>query len=438
MDATGGEFTPAVHDWVGGNSKVWGACLPRFRAEDFGPLEHRDGLAPAWPVGYADLEPYYATAERWFGVHGAAGRDPTEPPRSTPFPHPPLPNEPALDRLEAALRRQGLAPFPLPLGIDRGPGRPCVRCGTCDGFPCRLDAKADADVSMVRPALANPNVRLVTGTRAVRLVTDPTGRRVTEVEAERDGAPVRVLAGTVVVACGAVRSAALLLASANASHPDGLANGSGLVGRHYMAHNLTEIVAVGPWRQRSAFQKTLGVNDFYLTSPGDGRPLGNIQMMGKVHPEMTGRLPRLPATARRALTARSLEMVAISEDLPDPDNRVRLAPDGRIVLRWQPNNLGAHRELVRRASRMLRRAGFPVIRARHQPIATTSHQCGTVRFGLDPREAVLDPLCRAFEVDNLLVVDGSFMPSSAAMNPGLTIAAQALRVAELAGIGLRQ
>ena len=432
-DAEGGDFNAGVHDWVGGSSKVWGACLPRFRAEDFAEVEHREGRSPAWPITYDDLEPYYAEAERRFGVHGISGGDPTEPTRSGPFPHEPVAHEPALAHLHDRLRAQGLSPFSLPLGVDLGADGRCVRCHTCDGFPCRIDAKADADVSMVRPALETGNVRLLARTRALRLLTDAGGRRVAAVEAEHDGEPVLIHGRSFVVSCGAARSAALLLASANDHHPQGLANSSGQVGRNYMAHNLTELIAIGPRASGATFQKTVGVNDFYLSSPGDGRPLGNIQMMGKVHPEMADRLPRAPLAARRLLAARSLEMVAISEDLPDAQNRIALAPDGRIQLRWVPNNLAAHRELVQRARRMLRRAGYPLVFARAQTIST-SHQCGTVRFGTDPTRAVLDPLCRAFDLDNLLVVDASFMPSSAALNPGLTIAAQALRVADLAGL----
>ena len=430
VDAKGIEFDPGVHDWVGGNSKMWGACLPRFRAEDFMEVEHRGGISPAWPITYGDLEPYYADAERRFGVHGQVGIDPTEPSRSSPFPHEAVPDEPVLALLRDRLRAQGLHPFPLPLGVDLGDGGRCIRCRTCDGFPCRVDAKADADVSMVRPAVASGNVRLQTRTNVTRLLIDSTGLRVVAAEAIRDGEPCRIEGGTFVVSCGAVRSAALLLASENEHHPNGLANSSGQVGRNYMAHNLTELIAVGTRAAAATFQKTLGLNDFYLTSPSDGRPLGNIQMIGKVHPEMSRRLPRSPWVLRRVMTARSLEFVIVSEDLPSSGSRVELAPDGRIRLTFTPNNLAAHRELVRRARGMLRRAGYPLVIARPQA-TSTSHQCGTIRFGTDPASAVLDPLCRAFDLDNLLVVDASFMPSSAALNPGLTIAAQALRVAAL-------
>jgi choline dehydrogenase-like flavoprotein len=284
---------------------------------------------------------------------------------------------------------------------------------------------------MVRPALASGNARLLARTKVTRLVTDDSGRRVVAADAVRDGQPMRIEGGTFVVSCGAVRSAALLLASANGHHPNGLANSSGQVGRNYMAHNLTELIAVGSRVTRTTFQKTLGINDFYLTSPIDGRPLGNVQMMGKVHPEMSGRLPALSLALRRALTRRSLELVVVSEDLPNARNRVELTPDGQVRLSWTPNNLAAHHELVARATRMLRRSGYPLVFARPQR-TSTSHQCGTVRFGADPTRAVLDPRCRAFDLDNLLVVDASFMPSSAALNPGLTIAAQALRVADLA------
>ena len=436
QDTQGRPFHPGVHYYVGGNTKVYGAALPRLRREDFGALEHEGGTSPAWPISYEELEPYYAAAERIYRVHGEPGQDPTEPPRSGPFPFPAVPHEPYIEALCADLRRQKLHPFALPMGIDLREGGLCVRCKTCDGFPCRVLAKSDADVCAVRPALQRPNITLWTGAYARRILTDAGGRRATAVEVERGGERQVVPADVIVVACGAVNSAALLLRSAGGAHPNGLANGSGLVGRNYMVHNNTALMAVAPLRRNhTVFQKTMAVNDFYLRGPGFPYPLGNLQLLGKLQAGMlTAAQPLVPRPLLAAMADRSVDWWVMSEDLPDPENRVTFAPDGGIRIHWQPNTLEAHRRLIAAGSLMLREAGYQIVLTQRMGIATNSHQCGTLRFGHDPATSVLDPLCRTHEVLNLYVVDSSFFPSSAAMNPALTIAAQSLRVAEhLAG-----
>ena len=432
QDAAGRPFRPGVHYFVGGNTKVFGAALPRFRREDFRTLEHEGGVSPAWPIGYDDLEPYYAEAERIYRVHGQTGEDPSEPPRSRPFPFPPVPHEAYVAELADRLRAQGLHPYSLPMGVDLRAGGRCIRCGTCDGFPCRVLAKSDADVCCVQPALASPNVELLAHAFARRLLTDSTGGRVASIEVDAGGLTETIRAETVVVACGAANSAALLLRSANSSHPEGLANSSGLVGRNYMVHNNTALMAVHPTRRNpTVFQKTLAVNDYLFRGPDVPYPLGNVQLLGKLQAAMlTASQPYVPRRLLQAVAERSVDWWVMSEDLPDPDNRVTLGPNGTPRVRWRPNNLVAHRRLVQAARDMLRRAGYPFILSQRMGIETNSHQCGTLRFGLDPRLSVLDPLCRAHDLENLYVVDSSFFPSSAAQNPALTIAAQALRVAE--------
>lgn len=428
-DDAGRPFYPGVHYVVGGNTKVYGAALPRLRREDFGPLQHEGGVSPGWPIGYKELEPYYAEAERLYGVHGAAGADPTDPPRSGPFPFPAVPHEPAIAELAERLRAQGLHPAPLPMGIDLREGGACVRCKTCDGFPCRVHAKADAEVRCVRPAVA-AGVALLTGACARRLLTDPLGKTVVAVEVERGGELLTLRAGLFVVACGAVNSAALLLRSAGDAHPAGLANRSGLVGRNYMVHNNTALMAVSQRPNPTVFQKTLAVNDFYFGEPGFPYPMGNLQLLGKLQAGMlTANVPLVPRPVSAALAARSVDWWVMSEDLPDPENRVVLGPDSSIQIRWRPNNLAAHERLIATARRVMRRAGYPLVVVQRMGIATNSHQCGTLRFGGDPATSVLDPFCKAHDVENLYVVDSSFFPSSAAVNPALTIAAQALRVA---------
>lgn len=429
-DDAGRPFHPGVHYVVGGNTKVYGAALPRLRREDFGELQHAGGISPAWPISYAELEPYYARAEALYGVHGTAGADPTDPPRSGPFPFPAVPHEPSVAELAERLRAQGLHPAALPMGIDLREGGACVRCKTCDGFPCRVHAKADAEVRCVRPAVA-AGVTLLTGAYARRLLTDPSGRQVVAVEIERGGELLTLRAGLFVVACGAVNSAALLLRSASGAQPEGLANSSGLVGRNYMVHNNTALMAVGPRPNPTVFQKTLAINDYYFGEPGFPYPMGNLQLLGKLQAGMlTANQPLVPRPALRAVAARSVDWWVMSEDLPDAENRITLGSNGSIRVHWKPNNLAAHNRLIAAARRAMRRAGYPLVLVQRMGIATNSHQCGTLRFGADPATSVLDPFCKAHDLANLYVVDSSFFPSSAAVNPALTIAAQTLRVAE--------
>lgn len=441
LDAAGDAFVPYMHYGVGGNSKYWGSVLYRLREADFGEVQHRDGVSPAWPVDYAMLAPYYDRAEHLYHVHGACGDDPTEPPRG-PFPHPPVPHGAHIAQIVERLRGQGLHPSPLPLGVIR-PGQPggCVLCNTCNSFPCQAHAKSEAEVCCVRPALARDNVTLWTRTFARRVLTNSAGTRAIGVEIERDGQVSRVEAPIVVTSCGAVNSAALLLRSATDAHPHGLANSSGLVGRRYMAHLATMMQGFHPLRVNdTVFQKTLAINDYYFEGPDEPYPLGHIQTQGRTHGVMAKvvgdtdpkyrLLHGIPLWAYDAWVARGVDWLAMSEDLPDADNRVLLTPDGRIQLSYRPNNLAAHDRLVTQASRILKRLGYWKVMAHSHKSRNTTHQCGTLCFGTDPRTSVLDPFCQTHDVENLFAVDASFFPSSAAVNPALTIAAQALRVAD--------
>ena len=432
LDRRGREFQPYTHFCVGGNTKFWGSVLYRLRREDFQAVEHADGVSPAWPVDYETMAPFYESAERLYHVRGQHGVDPTEPPRG-PYPYPSVPHAPGMVTIVEQLRSLRLHPSALPLGLLR-PGEPggCVLCDTCNSFPCKIHAKSDAEVCCVHEALRRPNVSLWTGAFARRLLTDPSGRKVEAVEVERKGESCRVEAPIVIVSCGAVNSAALLLRSANARHPDGLANSSGLVGRRYMAHLATMMQGFHPFRRNeTVFQKTVAVNDFYLRGPDGGYPLGQIQSQGRTHGVMARTVaPWMPLWAYDAWVARGVDWLAMSEDLPREDNRVTLDLDGRIRLRYQPNNVAPHDQLVKQMRRILRQIGFWVVMAHSHRDRNTTHQCGTVCFGTDPTSSVLDSFCRAHDVENLFVVDASFFPSSAAVNPGLTIVAQALRVAD--------
>jgi choline dehydrogenase-like flavoprotein len=442
-DGSGAPLHPHTNYYVGGNTKFYGAALFRLRERDFGELRHHGGVSPAWPIGYDDLEPYYSEAERLYQVHGERGVDPTDPWASAPYPHPAVQHEPRIQQLHDGLIRQGLRPFHVPLGIMLDEASPrtsrCIRCDTCDGFPCLVGAKSDAHVVCIEPALARPNVTLLTNAKVVRLDTSTSGRDITAVVVERHGTLERYAADLVVSSCGAINSAALLLRSANERHPHGLANGSGVVGRHYMGHINSVLLAISKSPNPTVFQKTLGVNDFYFGGPGFDYPMGHISFVGKLDAVALsgGAPPFVPNMALDVVARHSLDFWLTSEDLPDPDNRVTLDRDGGIVLSYTPNNGAGHQRLITQLESLLEHVDLrPHLVPRNLfvgnriPLAGVAHQNGTIRFGRDPRTSALDANCRAHEVDNLYVVDGSFFPSCGAVNPALTIMANALRVGD--------
>jgi choline dehydrogenase-like flavoprotein len=203
-----------------------------------------------------------------------------------------------------------------------------------------------------------------------------------------------------------------------------------------MVHNSTFFLGVDPRRRNTVtYQKTLGLNDWYLTGPDSPYPLGNLQMLGKIQGSMVkAARPWVPMAVLNYMTNRSIDIYLTTEDLPDPDNRVDVGANGRITVHWTPNNLRPHRELVRRIAKVVRGAGYPLIFTERMGIETNSHQCGTAVMGEDSRRSVLDPACRAHDLENLWVVDSACFPSSAALNPALTIAANALRVAAVSGL----
>ncbi|MFD9980502.1 GMC oxidoreductase [Streptomyces massasporeus] len=426
---TGKPFAPGVYYWVGGNTRFYGAMLPRFRRSDFTEVEHHEGVSRAWPFDYDDLEPFYGVMEQLLQVHGQTGEDPTEPPHSKPYPYPALQHEPEIERFSRSLRRQGLHPFHTPNALNIGTQADRAAVTTADGCPDNTGMKSDAENRLLLPALRD-GARILTGAEITRLITSPDGRKVVAAEARHEGRTVRISAKTFALAGGAVNSAALLLRSADDAHPQGLGNASGLLGRNYMVHNSTFFVGVNPLRTNpTQWQKTLGLNDFYEAGPGTRFPLGNLQMLGKLQaPMLKPARPWAPTWALKFMAARSLDIYLTTEDLPSRDNRVRV--DGeRILIDWTPTNLAPHHELVRRVTRAVRKAGYPLIFTQRMGIETNSHMCGTAVAGDDPARSVLDPLCRSHDVENLWVADSSFFPSSAALNPALTIGANALRIA---------
>jgi choline dehydrogenase-like flavoprotein len=432
-DRDGKEFTPSTYYYVGGNSKFFGTATLRFREQDFLGMQHEAGRTPAWPISYADLAPYYDVAEKLMGTHGTAGMDPCEPPRSGPMPHAAIGHEPVIAEVDRRLREKGLKPFPLPVAIDLHPGGKCIRCATCDGFACKLGAKNDAEVRLVDPAIATGNVDLILETYVNRLITDDSGKQVVGVEVTQKHQTTTIKGALFISSAGAINSTALLLRSANSKHPNGLGNNSSdQLGRNYMAHNNTAMMAVNPLKKNDVvFQKSLCINDFYLANSVKPYPLGNVQGLGKLQGGMlTANMKAIPEWLMNWFATRSVDWWIMSEDLPDPNNRVSLDDDGKIRVSYTPNNLKSHGELVKHWTRLMRSLGYPIIITQKMDITVAMHQCGTARFGADPKTSVLDPNCKVWDVDNLYVVDASFLPSSTAVNPSLTIVAQAVRTAE--------
>ena len=450
LDKDGKDLHPHTNYYVGGNTKFYGAALFRLRKEDFGELRHYGGISPAWPLGYDDLEPYYTQAENLYQVHGNRGEDPTEPPANSDYPWPAVSHEPRIQQLSDDFARSGLKPFHVPVGVMLDEKNPqesrCIRCNTCDGFPCLVGAKADAQVVCVDEAIKHANVTLLTRSLVKRLETDPSGREVRSVIVERGGGVEKYSADVVVVSCGAINSAALLLRSANEKHPRGLANSSDVVGRHYMGHTNSVMMAISRCPNPTIFQKTLGVNDFYFGAKDFEYPMGHISFVGKLDAiTLKAGAPAIaPNFTLEMMAKHSLDFWLTSEDLPDPNNRVTLGRDGKIVMTYTPNNQEAHLRLQAKLKDAMKQTNCPMHgHDCHQglfgrnlyvgqqiPLAGVAHQNGTIRFGHDPKTSALDVNCKAHDVDNLYVVDGSFFPSSAAVNPALTIMANALRVGD--------
>ena len=449
-DKDGTAFHPQTCYWVGGNTKVYGAALLRMRERDFERVQHKGGISPAWDLKYRDFAPYYAKAEKLFNVHGDRKADPTEPPTEHDYPYPPVTQEPFMQGIVDKLTDMGFYPFHLPVGlklneVDRTLSE-CIRCDTCDGFPCLVGAKADAEVNCVRPTRQYDNVTLVTGAKVERLHTNAAGTEVKSVEATIDNKKYLFSGDLVVLSCGTVNSAALLLRSANDSHPNGLANSSDQVGRNYMKHLSTAMVALSDRPNESVHQKTIGLNDYYWGEPDFPYPMGMVQNTGNVKagmmpadspPLLAPYVKFTPEAALEVMAKHSTGWWLQTEDLPDPNNRVHWKGD-KLHLDYTPNNIEARDRLVHRWTSILKAIDrktkhvvpFNIYPRNHLPLSAVAHQVGTCRFGEDPTNSVLDLNCRTHDVDNLYVVDGSFFPSHAGVNPTLTIIANAIRVAK--------
>lgn len=429
-DETGEPFFPQTNYAVGGNTKIYGATLMRFRERDFEAVSHQDGLSPAWPLTYADFEPYYTAAEKLYQVHGDAAADPTEPAHSDAYPFSAAAHEPLMEPIVGALTEQGLHPLPLPLSLTRQ----------------QDDPTGDSEVFGVKPAVTADNVTLITGAKVVSLHTNTSGKVIKGVQAEIGNQVFLYTGDIVVLACGAINSAALLLTSANEKHPHGLANGSDQVGRNLMKHRMTSIVQLSATANSGQFLRSVGVNDFYWGDRDYNYPMGHIQNTGGLlqdvmfaeSPPLLSVLAKvLPGVGLKQLAKRSIGWWAQTEVLPDPKNRVRLEK-GKLRLEFEPNNAEAHDRLVYRwiealqtmekTTKGIQRSG---VHPRGEvPVQVVAHQCGTCRMGADPATSVLDLYCRTHEIDNLYVVDSSFFPSCSSVSPALTVIANALRVGE--------
>src|SRR6266536_1971635 len=419
LDKDGKDLHPHTNYNVGGNTKFYGAALFRLRKEDFGEIKHHGGISPAWPISYDELEPYYTQAENLYHVHGHRGEDPTEPHSDSPYPWPAVSHEPRIQQLSDDFARSGLKPFHVPVGVmldEKNPHKSrCIRCNTCDGFACLVGAKSDAQVICIDEAIKHSNVTLLRNSLVRRLETDSSGHEVKSVVVERAGSLETYSADVVVVSCGAINSAALLLRSANDKHPRGLANSSDVVGRHYMGHVNSVQMAVSKCPNPTIFQKSLAVNDFYLRSNDWEYPMWHISFVGKLDGETlkAGAPAIAPGFTLDLMATHSLDFWLTSEDLPDPNNRVTLDREGKIVLSYTPNNGEAHRRLIQKLEHLMQQQTKCTVHGDgcHQglfarnlflgqriPLAGVAHQNGTIRFGHDPKTSALNIDCRAHEV----------------------------------------
>ena len=451
-DRKGRDFQPKIHYWVGGNTIFYGAALYRFRKGDFDETIHHDGMvSPAWPISYDTLAPYYLEAEELWKVHGKRGADPTDDAHAPPYFYPPMQHDPEIARLKSKLTLQGLHPFEMPIATDRDKDRPwdspCIRCRTCGGFPCLRQAKSDGR-KMVKRACDYDNVELLHGAKVTRLETSGQGKKISQIVYETQDGQDRVSGDLVVLAAGAINSAALLLASHNDDHPEGLANSSDQVGRNYMFHTASASLSFALPKVETNFPKTMAINDFYWKDPDGGFdfPMGHIQLLeyldgDVIRGQISNWFPTwlFPKKLATAIGDRLIPFLVMTEDLPEQRNRVKLGPDGKIQIHYWNNNLTAHKRLIRRFHGIMKKAGrtchcIEGHRAQIDsilPLYGTAHQCGTLRMGDDEKTSVVDANCKAHDVDNLYVVDTSVFVSSSAVNPALTAIANALRVADI-------
>ena len=426
----GDPFRPQMVYAPGGNTTIWGGVLERMRESEFTGVPMQEGLGPDWQLRYGDLAPWYGKAERLFQVHGRAGLDPSEPPREAPFPFAPRPMAPFLEALGEGLARQGLHPYPLPLSGAGG-----------------SDGVGDAEGCALAPALASGRLRLVSGARVRTLAVAPDGRRVEGVEAEIGAQRWLFRGRQVVLAAGAVNSAVILLRSRSAAHPDGLANGSDQVGRNLMKPQLSVILQRASQPNDGRYDRSWGITDFFAGDRNVDYTLGTVQAGGGVlrdslfaaSPPVLSLVARLlPNGALEWLADRSFTWWVMTPVLPEPANRVSLRGE-QVHVDYLPNCREAHDRLVYRWLGEIQKVDDDpltpesrrtVVYPRGEaPLALMGHACGTCRMGSDPATSVVDLEGRCHGIDNLWIADASIFPGCPAVGPGLTVIANALRVA---------
>ncbi len=414
-------------DAVGGQTKFYGAALYRLRESDFREVQHEAGVSPAWPISYNDLEPYYAEAEALYRVHGAPDGDPSEPPRASDYPHQALPHDPLVANVVRRLQKIGAQVAAIPRGLDYGQGRPCVLCPTCDVHLCRLDAKMDAEVAAIRPALETGKLDLLTRAECVRVTLDAAGKRADGVRLVQNGVEHRIAASIVAVCAGQKGSIELLRRSRTSAHKEGLGNQGGALGRYLAGHTtgvMFPLVSAAPIGARHT--KTFALNANYEPSSNWPYPMGVLQVAGQIpFWRETGRLKR-PFV--KAVAERSLMCFAMTEALPTRESGFSFDGD-RIAGETPPLvNAKTFARLNRVSAGLFWRAGYPVVPALRAP--QLWHKTGGAVMGADPANAVTNADCQVHGIGGLYVVDASVLPSAGAVNTGLTIAALALRAGE--------
>lgn len=414
--------------FVGGQTKFYGSALYRMRQSDFVETAHPDGrVSPAWPIGYADLEPYYAEAEALYRVHGTSEGDPSEPPRSADYPYSPLPHQPIVSELVGRLRGCGLPVAAIPRGLDRREGGNCVLCSRCDAHFCTVDGKMDAEIAAVRPALATGRVTLTTLTECLRVLTRPDGRQVEAVELRRDGETVVVRAGMIAVCAGLEGTAMLLRRSRNAAHPEGLGNAGGALAKNLAGHSVGMIFPFVSLRPVPEIHtKTFAINAWYDAAPGWPYPTGVVQAAGQM--PFWREASRLMRPVAKLVGQRSLMCFYMAEALPTPEAGFLFDGD-RIADRVAPDmNLATFERLRGLAVDAFSRAGYRVLARKRSPYLW--HEVGTARMGRDPATSVVDDIGAVHGIDGLHVVDASILPTAGAVNTCLTIVALALRAGD--------
>jgi choline dehydrogenase-like flavoprotein len=414
--------------YIGGLSKFYGAAMYRLREMDFRPVQMEAGISPGWPISYSELEPYYADAERLYKVHGSSENDPTEPPRSTPWPHGPIPHQGPVSELVSRLTQRANVPvsyIPRALDYDPAGGGTCVLCRHCDAYFCPRDAKVDAEIGALRPAVGTGLVDVLHDTMCLRVLTTPDGKRAAGIRVRRGGDEFTIQARIVAISAGVMGTPVMLWRSRSDKHPQGLANGSGTLGRNFAAHTQGWLFAIKPGVQRVPFhQKTFAIHAFYNDAPDWPYPTGAIQSAGYIEPLGISRRYR-PFAAM--MMHNSFHAFLMTEGIPGQETGFDLTDTGATLRNPPRQNVKTFATLRRHAKRLFRAAGYPVYAT--GVFEKGWHGVGTARMGDDPASSVIDPSCKAHDVDGLYVVDASALPSPGAVNTGLTIAANALRVA---------